>query len=235
VSERVVAIVPARGGSKGLPRKNILPLGGRPLIDHSIRPALETPSIDRVIVSTEDEEIAGIAISLGAEVPFRRDPSLADDQASADSAVAWTVGRLIEQRELASNDIVVLLQPTEVFKRSEWLEECIACLRADPEIDVAFLACEEHKNYWIEENGRFVPFGYHRGYQNRQVKKPIYREEMGFGSAMRARQWLDRGTRLGARNVLIPKHYTVFDIHSELDLLLAEHYLALLASGKVRT
>jgi CMP-N-acetylneuraminic acid synthetase len=235
MKERVVAIIPARGGSKGLPRKNILPLGGRPLIDHSIRPALETPSIDRVIVSTEDDEIAEVARSLGAEVPFRRDPSLADDHASADSAVAWTVDRLIERGELTDNDIVVLLQPTEVFKRSEWLEECIACLLADPDIDVAFLACEEHKNYWIEEDGRFVPFGYHRGYANRQVKKPIYREEMGFGSAMRVPQWRDRRTRLGERNVLIPKHDPVFDIHSELDLLLAEHYLALVASGKFST
>jgi CMP-N,N'-diacetyllegionaminic acid synthase len=231
VNERVVAIVPARGGSKGLPRKNIRPLAGRPLIDYSIRPALDAPSIGRVIVSTEDEEIAAISRALGAEVPFLRDPDLADDNTSADAAVAWTVDRLFDRNELTAEDIVVLLQPTELFKRADWLEECIACLRTDSAIDVAFLACAEHKNYWIgKDGGGFVPLGYHRGYQNRQVKKPVYREDMGFGSAMRARQWRERRGRLGERNVLLPKEYRLFDIHEEIDLLLAESYLALAAS-----
>ena len=205
------------------------------MIDYSIRPALDTPSIGRVIVSTEDDEIAAVSISLGAEIPFLRDPDLADDHTSADAAVAWTVDRLFDRNELAGDDIVVLLQPTELFKRADWLEECVACLRADPAIDVAFLACAEHKNYWIGKDGAFVPFGYHRGYQNRQVKQPVYREDMGFGSAMRARQWRERRSRLGERNVLLPKEYHLFDIHEEIDLLLAESYLALASSPPVHS
>ncbi|HNT37161.1 MAG TPA: acylneuraminate cytidylyltransferase family protein, partial [bacterium] len=75
----VIAIIPARGGSKGVPRKNVRLLGGRPLIAHSIEAALQANCVDRVVVSTDDEEIAQVALNAGAEIPFMRPPELALD------------------------------------------------------------------------------------------------------------------------------------------------------------
>ena len=75
----MLAIIPARGGSKGLPGKNIRPLGGIPLICHTINAAIAAKSISRVIVSTDDETIAEVAKECGAEVPFIRPASLAND------------------------------------------------------------------------------------------------------------------------------------------------------------
>ena len=79
MSENVVAIIPARGGSKGIPRKNLRPLMGKPLMSHIIENALKVKEIDRVIVSTEDEEIAGVAQQYGAEAPFMRPVEIAGD------------------------------------------------------------------------------------------------------------------------------------------------------------
>ena len=77
---RVLAIIPARGGSKGLPGKNVRLLGGKPLIAHSIETARRTPVIDRVIVTTEDEDIARVARAHGGEMPFTRPPELSADE-----------------------------------------------------------------------------------------------------------------------------------------------------------
>ena len=74
-----IAIIPARGGSKRIPRKNIKPFAGRPMIEYAIRAAQACPQIDRVVVSTDDEEIAAIAAAAGAELPFQRPPELSDD------------------------------------------------------------------------------------------------------------------------------------------------------------
>lgn len=74
-----VAIIPARGGSKRIPRKNVKPFAGKPMIAYAIEAALTCGEVDRVIVSTDDDEIAGVALTLGAEVPFRRPDELADD------------------------------------------------------------------------------------------------------------------------------------------------------------
>jgi CMP-N-acetylneuraminic acid synthetase len=90
---RVIAIVPARGGSKSVPHKNIRPLGGKPLIAWTAEAALGAQRLARTIVSTDDEEIANVAISCGLEVPFRRPPELSDDRAPTlpvvQHALAW--------------------------------------------------------------------------------------------------------------------------------------------------
>lgn len=93
-SKEILAIIPARGGSKGLPRKNIIPLGGKPLIAHTIEAALESRLITRVVVSTEDREIAEVAEIHGAEIPFLRPMELAGDRSNLGSALAYTRQRL---------------------------------------------------------------------------------------------------------------------------------------------
>jgi CMP-N,N'-diacetyllegionaminic acid synthase len=124
----VVAIITARGGSRGLPRKNILPLAGKPLIAHSIEAALQARGVSRVLVSTDDPEIAAISSQHGAEVPFLRPPELSrDDSAHMDvmlHAVDWL------QSQGGAPDAVMLLQPTSPLRLPEDLDGAIDLMRS---------------------------------------------------------------------------------------------------------
>lgn len=111
---QVLALVPARGGSKGLPGKNVRNLCGRPLIQWSIDTALACREIDAVVVSTDDEQIAAIAASIGAEVPFLRPPALADDTASSIDVIIHALDFL--QSKGRTFDIVLLLEPTSPLR-----------------------------------------------------------------------------------------------------------------------
>ncbi len=110
----VIAIVPARGGSKGLPGKNARPMNGRPLIAWTIDQALECPFIDSVVVSTDSDEIAGIATLCGARVPFMRPTSLADDRATSVDVVLHTIDSLEAIGE--AYHYVVLLEATSPLR-----------------------------------------------------------------------------------------------------------------------
>lgn len=110
----VTAIIPARGGSKGIHRKNLALVDGRPLIEYSIRAARTAALIDTVVVSTDDEEIRDVATSLGALVPGLRPKALADDTALIGSAIDYTLGRLLDIGIVT--DIVVSLYPTSPFR-----------------------------------------------------------------------------------------------------------------------
>lgn len=112
--KKILAIIPARGGSKGIPRKNIVDLCGKPLIGYTISAALESEYIDYVMVSTDDQEIAEISESLGADVPFLRPPELAKDTSKTVDAIVHALETLKEQGK--NFDILVLLQPTQPLR-----------------------------------------------------------------------------------------------------------------------
>ena len=115
----------ARGGSKGLPRKNIMPLAGRPLIAHAIEVGLRSELIDKVFVSTDDPEIADVAREYGAEVPFIRPADLASDQAP--ERLAWRHAvEWVAQSGLPSMDIMVSLPPTSPLRTVEEVDQGIA-------------------------------------------------------------------------------------------------------------
>lgn len=113
---QILAVIPARGGSKGLPRKNVRLLGELPLIAHTIQAALQS-NLNRVIVSTDDEEIAGIAKDYGAEAPFIRPPEYSGDSATSLSVLLHAV-RFMEQ-ELYHPEHIAFLQPTSPFRTAE--------------------------------------------------------------------------------------------------------------------
>lgn len=114
----MLAIIPARGGSKGLPRKNILPLCGRPMIEYVIAAARNSTRVNRVVVSTEEEEIAAIAVKAGADVPFLRPAELATDECPNGLACLHVVDGLA-QREGRMHEAFALIQPTSPLVRSE--------------------------------------------------------------------------------------------------------------------
>jgi CMP-N,N'-diacetyllegionaminic acid synthase len=125
---RVIALTPARGGSKSVPYKNLHPLGGKPLLAWPIGTAKATPSIDRVIVSTDDDRIADAASGLGAEV-YRRPPELATDTAVVADAIRDLWRRLRAEGESAT--ILVLLEATSPFRSPEVIEKCLRRMVAE--------------------------------------------------------------------------------------------------------
>jgi CMP-N-acetylneuraminic acid synthetase len=124
---KVLAVIPARGGSKGLPGKNIMDLCGMPLIGYSIRVAQSARNIDRVIVSTDSEEIADVARSLGVEVPFLRPRHLAGDTSLTSETVFHVLDRLREGGY--HPDAIVELYPTHPFRTVSLVEELVDRLR----------------------------------------------------------------------------------------------------------
>lgn len=122
----VLALIPARGGSKGLPRKNLMPLSGMPLVGWPIRAARNSSYIDRVLVSTEDREIADRALELGAEVPFLRPAELANDTASSASVIEHAVAFLEAQGD--SYDYLVLLEPTSPLTEAADVDRALELL-----------------------------------------------------------------------------------------------------------
>lgn len=126
---RCLGFIPARGGSKGVPGKNLRAVGGRPLIAWTIEAALAAAALDRVIVSTDSEEIAAVARSHGAEVPFLRPAALADDQATTESAMLHGLDWLAGAGDRP--DAIVLLQPTSPYRRPGRIDQAVARFRAE--------------------------------------------------------------------------------------------------------
>lgn len=119
-TKNTLGIIPARGGSKGIPRKNIKELNNKPLINYTIDSSLKSDTIDRTIVTTEDEEIADTATATGAEVPFMRPASLAEDETPTEPVVKHALEELTE-----SFSEFVLLQPTSPLRTAEHIDEAV--------------------------------------------------------------------------------------------------------------
>ncbi|TAF33751.1 MAG: acylneuraminate cytidylyltransferase family protein [Cytophagales bacterium] len=128
----VLAIIPARGGSKGIKRKNLVDLNGIPLIVHSIQHALASEEIKRVIVSTDDPEIARVSQQAGAEVPFMRPNELAQDHV-LDLPVFEHCLDFLLQTENYSPELVVHLRPTAPYREPIWIDEAVHLLRTRTE------------------------------------------------------------------------------------------------------
>jgi len=130
----VLALIPARGGSKGIPRKNIKLFAGFPLISYSIAAGRQAQSVTRVIVSTDDEEIAAEARRWGAETPFLRPPELAQDQ-TTDLPVFQHALRWLRENEGYTPDLVIQLRPTSPIRPRLCVDEAVALLRNHPDAD----------------------------------------------------------------------------------------------------
>ena len=125
----VLAIVPARGGSKGVLRKNLYQLGGKPLIAYVIRAGITSRTVTRTIVSTDDDEIADVAKTLGAEVPFKRPGNLAGDDVPDFPVLAHAVKRL-EEDENWRADVLVHLRPTYPLITPDDIDYTLAAFQA---------------------------------------------------------------------------------------------------------
>lgn len=152
----MLAIIPARGGSKGLPRKNIKLLDGLPLICYSIKAALDSKLVDRVIVSTEDKEIASISRDFGAEVPFMRPDNLASDKSMVMDTYLNVIDLISQQNSKPVESFVALL-PTVPLRTSEDIDEAIKIFndkKADSVISVVEASTPIHWYRRITNDGK---------------------------------------------------------------------------------
>jgi N-acylneuraminate cytidylyltransferase/CMP-N,N'-diacetyllegionaminic acid synthase len=161
-SSRVLAIIPARSGSKGLPGKNLRPLDGRPLVTWPISAALGSSAVDRVIISTDDEKIAEVARIAGADVPFMRPSSLSGDTASSMDVVMHALDTMATLGEIF--DYVVLLEPTSPLTESSDIDQALSRLisagsHADAIVGVSRVEAT-HPEYDVRvgENGLLRPY-----------------------------------------------------------------------------
>jgi len=170
---QIIAIIPARGGSKRIPRKNILPLGGNPLISYTINDAVNSKLVNRVIVSTDDQEIADISNRSGAEIIYR--PSeLANDTATNLPVILHTLDYL-KDKEDYSPDVVVFLQCTSPFRKDDDIDNAIRVF-LESKADALFSAFHFTKYIWrpTEDGAESINFDYKKEFWREQDFPPQY-------------------------------------------------------------
>lgn len=161
-SEKVLVLIPARGGSKGLPGKNIMELCGLPLLGWPIRAAKKSKYVDRVIVSTDDPQIANVAVSHGAEVPFIRPEELATDQSSSASVIEHTVSFLSGKGNTFT--YLILLEPTSPLTEAEDVDKALLTLHSNRHVADSIVGVSKLEgthpafNVVIGEDGLIKPF-----------------------------------------------------------------------------
>jgi CMP-N-acetylneuraminic acid synthetase len=157
---KVLALITARGGSKGIPGKNLVPLVGKPLIAWTVEAARGASSLSRIVVSTDDDAIAAACRSLGAEVPFRRPPELAGDASSHISVVEHAL-RWLESQERFLPDYVVLLQPTSPLRTSADIDAAVS-LAQRKGTDAVVSVCEAQDHPYlvkqVDEHGGLIDY-----------------------------------------------------------------------------
>ncbi|HZY31971.1 MAG TPA: acylneuraminate cytidylyltransferase family protein [Candidatus Methylomirabilis sp.] len=171
MTETIVGLIPARGGSKVIPDKNILPVGGLPLIAWTIAAAKASKCLHRVIVSTDSPTIGGIAREHGAETPFLRPAALARDDTPGIEAVIHAV-RWLDEHEGFRPHCAIVLQPTSPLRTAQDIEAAIG-LAKERQADAVVSVCEAHQHpYWMKrmtEDGRLSDmFSPSEGYTRRQ-------------------------------------------------------------------
>jgi len=205
----VLAIIPARGGSKGIPRKNIREFAGFPLIAYSITAALQSESVSRVVVSTEDPEMAEIARKFGAEVPFMRPVELAQDD-TRDLPVFEHAVRWLAENEGYHPDYVVQLRPTSPIRPKDLIDSAVEKLVNHPEADsvrgVVPAGENPHKMWRVDAEGQMQPLlqveGINEPYNSPRQKLPPVFWQTGHIDVVRPEVILEKNSISG--DVILP-------------------------------
>jgi len=225
----IIAIIPARGGSKSIPLKNIKDFCGKPLIVHTIEASLACPLINRTIVSTDSEKIAEIALAAGAEVPFMRPDVHAQDD-TLDLPVFVHCLKWLKENEGYEPDIVVHLRPTSPLRTVAMIEKAIQTLMDDPDADSVRAVCEPSQNpfkMWeIEKDGYMSPLvktDIEEQYNQPRQKLPTVYWQNGYIDVTRRTTLLEKNSMTGTRlKPLIVDDSDIIDIDNELTLEFAE-------------
>lgn len=226
-----ICIIPARGGSKRIPRKNIRQFNGKPMIGWSIQEAQKSGLFDKIVVSTDDYEIAEIAKSFGAEIPFMRKPELADDFTGTIQVIADAIQRL---RSLGDNHSeICCLYPTAPFVRSEDLQKGFELLKHD---DWSFVLSATTYKYPIfrsfckdASGGLEMVFPEHFGTRSQDLKVAYHDAGQFYWGKSAA--WLSETVLFGSGSTIIElPSWRVRDIDTEEDWVAAEQIALRLSS-----
>lgn len=222
--EHILAIIPARGGSKSIPRKNLLLLGGKPLIAWPIDLAKSIDRIERVIVSSDDDEIISIAKQYGAQAPFKRPLKLAGDDTPTLAVLRHCV-RFLEKKEDYKADIILLLYPTAPFLKKERVEQALD-LFEKTHCNSVISVVNDWGRFWRRVGKRYIPF-YPVKRVNRQYYTPLYREN-GAVYVSRYEVVMNMRKIVDERSVqfLIMEEAEIIDIDSLSDFSKATRYLS---------
>jgi N-acylneuraminate cytidylyltransferase len=222
---KTLAVIPARGGSKRLPGKNVKPFLGVPLIVWSIRFARSMDRIDAIVVSTDSEEIAAVSRAEGVDVPYLRPAALATDTASSADVVLDVLAR--ERQQQRSYDLVALLQPTSPMRKPSRWDEAFAHLgRADCDAVIGVAPAHPHPFHvfhW-EAGGKLKPFTDPRGTELRSQDQPPAVYVTGNMYLIRSSVLEAERTFFPARTagVLCDQPFEAIDIDTEADWIAAE-------------
>lgn len=228
-NKKILAVIPARGGSKGIPRKNIRDLNGKPLIAYTIEEAKKSKYLDRIIVSTEDEEIASVCRNFDAEVPFLRPKELAEDNSPTVDCVIHMLDWL-KENEKYKPDYVCLLQCTSPLRTFEDIDGTIEKM-ISTDMDGAVSVCEAEVNpYWSNVfNGDQLKYFLEEGRKitRRQDLPRIYRLN-GAVYAVNT-HILKKENTFEPENMTgyIMKNENSIDIDEEIDFVIAESLMKL--------
>ena len=226
----VLALIPARGGSKGIPRKNIRMFAGHPLIAYSIAAGLQAETVTRVVVSTDDEEIAAVAREYGAEVPFLRPEHLAQDD-TPDYPVFLHALEWLAEHEDYHPDVVVQLRPTSPLRPRDLVDRGVRLLLQHPHADsvraVVPSGQNPYKMWRIREDGLLAPLltveGLKEPYNAPRQRLPRTYWQTGHLDVMWTRTLLEKRSMTGEAilPLLVDPRYTV-DLDNEWDWERAE-------------
>jgi CMP-N,N'-diacetyllegionaminic acid synthase len=234
---RTLALIPAKGRSRGLPGKNIAELGAHPLIAYSIAAGLQAAHVDRVMVSTDSEEIATIARRYGAEVPFLRPAQFAADD-TRDFDVYWHALQWLEAHDAEVPDIIVQLRPTSPLRTAGLLDEAVKLLVENPDADSVRSVCKPaqtpYKMWQPADDGSVTPLlsvpGISECFNAPRQRLPVVWWQTGAMDVFWARTLRDKQSMTGTR--VLPLEMPaedVVDIDSLADL---ERAQLLLESGR---
>ncbi len=231
---KVVAFIPARGGSKGLKKKNLKILAGKPLIAWPIQHALKSKYVDDVVVTTDDKDIAKVAKEFGANIPFLRPESISGDLATTED----TLKHALEEYEKLNSkvDLCVFLTCTDIFRKPEWIDQAIEKMINNNQLESVFSGHKTHKNFWQKnENGNWERLkDWMATYSSRQVRRYIVREDTGLCCVSRSYIWRE-GRRIGNNVDVLENNdlLTAVDIHTKEDLKIAELLLNMRLAGDI--
>jgi CMP-N-acetylneuraminic acid synthetase/spore coat polysaccharide biosynthesis predicted glycosyltransferase SpsG len=215
---KILAIIPARGGSKGIPKKNIKLLAGKPLIAHTIESSLNSKYITKVVVSTEDEIISKISKLHGAEVIERKN-ELAEDHVPLDPVIYHTLSEF--EKKGLRYDVIATIQPTSPLIKTKTIDEAIETF-IEQDCDTLITVKAEPHLYWTKQDDVFIPLYSER--KNRQYLEPLYKET---GSMLISkREIVSESNRIGNKLHLyeVPSNEAI-DIDNYQDWLIAENEL----------
>lgn len=225
-NHKIIAIIPARSGSKGLKDKNIKELNGKPLIAYTIEAAEQSGIFDTILVSTDSEKYAQISKEYGAEVPFLR-----SNENSGDVAGSWDVVREVLSKLDEKYDIVVLLQPTSPLRTADDIVNAIN-LFFEKEADTLFSVCEtSHPAFWCNTLGEDLSA---KDFIKKEYQKP--RQQLPKTYTLNGAMYILKINKIDSIDFYSDKSFAYImkkensvDIDDELDFVLAQNYLTKLS------